>query len=140
MPSPARIRGRDTGTRRPPRLTEPGPDPCRTATRPGLCLPRGPATAVTSASNIACITCSPVPTARASRPSRRSAATSAIATFTCFGTAGGASLAGTFFLWYCLLTAVPCSVGLSWRTPNTYRCQAGDRHLNFHEERDNLRS
>jgi hypothetical protein len=29
---------------------------------------------------------------------------------------------------------------VSWRTPNTYltAVRAGDRHLNFHETRDNL--
>ncbi len=30
---------------------------------------------------------------------------------------------------------------MSWETPDTYHsggCQAGDRHLNFHDDRDNL--
>ena len=57
-----------TGIRRPPRLTEPAPWPCRTAVRWGSWRPFCPHTAVTSASMIAAITCSPVPTARASGP------------------------------------------------------------------------
>jgi len=35
----------------------------------------------------------------------------------------------------------PLVCGSSWRTPDTYhsgRHQAGDRHLNFHDDRDNL--
>jgi hypothetical protein len=69
VPSVARIRGRVTGTRRPPRVTDPASLPCRTADRAGSCLPFGPHDASTSAFIIAAITCSPVPTASASRPS-----------------------------------------------------------------------
>jgi len=87
-PSVARIRGRSTGTRRPPRLTDPGPWPCRVAARCGSWRPLGPHTAVTFAPIIAAITCSPVPTASASRPSRSSPASSPSATLTCSGTAG----------------------------------------------------
>lgn len=56
------------------------------ATRPLLCLPFGPATAVTSASSMAFRTCKPALTARASRPTPMSAATCAIPTLTCSGT------------------------------------------------------
>ena len=84
----ARIRGRRTGTRRPPRLTDPAPWPWRVALRSASWRPLGPHTAVTSASIIAAITCSPAPTARASSPSRTSPANSANATLTCSGTAG----------------------------------------------------
>ena len=87
LPSAARTRGRATGTRRPPRVTEPRSVPCRVATRSGSCLPRGPHAAATSASINWAITCSPAPTARASSPSRMSAAISSIATLTCSGTA-----------------------------------------------------
>jgi hypothetical protein len=47
-PSVARIRGRSTGTRRPPGVTEPFSVPCRTAVRPGSCLPFGPHAALCS--------------------------------------------------------------------------------------------
>jgi hypothetical protein len=49
------------GTRRPPRVTEPCPAPCRDAARSGSCLPRGPHTATTSASINSCITSRPGP-------------------------------------------------------------------------------
>src|SRR4051794_2015955 len=86
-PSTARTRGRWTGTRRPPRVTEPRSRPWRTATRPRSWRPLGPHTASTSASIIACITCRPAPTARASRPSRTSTAISPTATCTRSGSA-----------------------------------------------------
>ncbi len=92
-PSFARIRGRSTGTRRPPRVTEPFSVPCRTADRFGSCLPFGPHAAATSASIIAAITCSPVPTAIASRPSRTSATISPSATVTASGTASAVAAA-----------------------------------------------
>jgi hypothetical protein len=84
---PGDARGRATGTRRPPRTTDPRSCPCRTARRPGSRLPRRPATAATSASIIAVNTCMPAPTASASKPSRKSAAISVIATLTRSGTA-----------------------------------------------------
>ena len=87
-PSAQRTRGRRTGTRRPPNVTDPASMPCRTPLRSGLYLPLGPHTAVTSASINCCITFSPAPTAKASSPSRRSAATSSIAMLNCSGTAG----------------------------------------------------
>ena len=93
----ARTRGRVTGTRRPPRVTEPASLPCRVAVRAGSCLPRGPQTAVTSASISCCITCSPAPTARASSPSRSSAAISPIATLTWSGTVS--ALVSSAVLW-----------------------------------------
>lgn len=37
----ARTRGRVTGPRRPPNVTDPASVPCRTATRSGSCLPFG---------------------------------------------------------------------------------------------------
>jgi hypothetical protein len=67
-----------------------------------------------------------------------SAAISFIATLTCSGTAS--TLVSNVVLWYFLVTAVPCLVG-SWRNTRDLpsgRPQAGDRHLNFHESRDNL--
>ncbi len=81
------MRGRVTGTRRPPRGTEPGPRPWRTAVRSGLCRSRGPQATVTSASIMAVSTRMPAPTARASRPSRRSVVISPNAMLTCSGTA-----------------------------------------------------
>lgn len=48
LPSVARTRGRVTGTRRPPSVTEPRSVPCRVALRPGSCLPRGPHAGLTS--------------------------------------------------------------------------------------------
>ena len=50
VPSAARTRGRVTGTRRPPNVTELRSVPCRVAARSGSCFPLGPHTAVTSAS------------------------------------------------------------------------------------------
>src|SRR4051794_33649747 len=44
-PSTVRARGLLTSTRRPPRVTDPFPVPCRTATRSGLWRPLGPVTA-----------------------------------------------------------------------------------------------
>ena len=93
----ARIRGRVTGTRRPPRVTDPSSLPCRTAVRAGSCLPRGPHTASTSAFIIAAITCNPVPTAIASRPSCTSPASSAIAIDTASGNTGVIAL--VVFFW-----------------------------------------
>ena len=93
----ARIRGRVTATRRPPRVTEPASAPWRTATRAGSCLPLGPHTAATSALIIAAITCSPVPTAIASSPSCTSPASSANATVTACGSAG--IVAHAAFFW-----------------------------------------
>ena len=82
------------------------------------------------------------PTANASRPSRMSSATSAITTLTRSGTASSsASRAPLFFLWYSLVTVVPCLLGSSLvdaqHLPHGRR-QVGDRHLKFHESRDNL--
>lgn len=74
-----RARGRMTSTRRPPRVTEPFSVPWRTAVRSGLCLPFRPAAAVTSASNIVCITAIPAATLIASSPSLATAAMSASA-------------------------------------------------------------
>ena len=93
----ARIRGRVTGTRRPPKVTEPSSLPCRTAVRAGSCLPFGPHTTSTSAFIIAAITCSPVPTAIASRPSCTSPASSAIATLTDSGSTRVVALAALFW-------------------------------------------
>ena len=90
-PSTARTRGRRTGTRRPPRVTDPSSLPCRVAARSGSCLPCGPHSASTSAAIIAAITCRPAPTAIASSPSRTSAAISPIATLTTSGTTGVAA-------------------------------------------------
>ena len=91
-PSAARTRGRLTGTRRPPRVTDPRSRPCRTAVRASSCLPFGPASTVTSASISAAMTCRPAPTARASRPSCRFSAISVIATLTRSGIAGALAL------------------------------------------------
>jgi hypothetical protein len=93
----ARIRGRLTGTRLPPSVTDPSPAPCRTADRSGSCLPRGPHTASTSALIIAVITCNPVPTAIASRPSCTSPANSANAMLTASGGTGTVALAALFW-------------------------------------------
>jgi len=144
-PSTARTLGRRTGTRRPPRVTDPASVPCRVAARSGSCLPRGPHNASTSAAIIAAITCSPAPTARASSPSRTSAAISSITTLTTSGTTGtGTSprtltLVRAVFFWKSLLTAVP-RLGCLGRRPRSPlgRAQAGDRHLNFHDTRGNL--
>ncbi len=118
-PSIARIRGRSTGIRRPPKVTEPAPRPCRTAARSGSWRPLGPHTAVTSASMSAAITCNPVPTARASRPSRSSPASSPSATLTCSGAA--AWLVSISSFWHCLRTAVPCLVVFLAVHPSAYR-------------------
>jgi hypothetical protein len=56
VPSVVRARGRLTGTRRAPSVTELAVAPCRIALRSGSCLPFGPASAVISACIIACIT------------------------------------------------------------------------------------
>ena len=79
--------GRLTGMRRPPRVTDPVPAPCRYPARSGLCLLSGPHSRSASSPNMAAITCSPVPTAKASRPSFADSAISAIDTITCSGTA-----------------------------------------------------
>ena len=45
------------------------------------------------------------------------------------------------FAWYFLVTVVPCLLGSSLADAQHLpqgRRQAGDRHLNFHETRDNL--
>src|SRR4051794_22457116 len=84
------------------------------------------------------MTCRPVPTASASSPSRIEPAISAIATLTCSGTATPAGVS-IFCFWYFLVTAVPCRWCLGGRpTPTSRPVRAGDRHLNFHETRDNL--
>ena len=122
-PSAARTRGRVTGTRRPPRVTEPRSRPWRTAVRAWSCLPFGPASAVTSASINACITCRPAPTANASRPSCMFSAISVIATLTRSGNAvalHGLDLAT-------LLHGGPLAVGVSWRTPDTYHTAGLER-------------
>src|SRR3954449_229906 len=67
LPSVARTRGRRTGTRRPPKVTDPASVPCRVAVRSGSCLPFRPHAEVTSACINCCMTCSPAPTARASK-------------------------------------------------------------------------
>ena len=58
------------------------------------------------------------------------------------GTASpGPELVFGVFFWYLLVTVVPCLGGVladAQHLPQR-RCQAGDRHLNFHETRDNLR-
>ena len=46
-----------------------------------------------------------------------------------------------FFLWYYLVTVVPCLLGSSLADAQHLphgRRQVGDRHLKFHESRDNL--
>jgi hypothetical protein len=86
-PSAARTRGRTTGMRRPPRVTDSSSVPCRYPVRPALCLPAGPHSRSPSSPNMAAITCSPVPTAKASRHSFAAPAISAIDTITCSGTA-----------------------------------------------------
>ena len=64
----ARIRGRVTGTRRPPRVTDPRSWPCRVAVRCGSWRPLGPHAAATSCSMIAAITCSPAPDRQGQQP------------------------------------------------------------------------
>ena len=112
-PSAARIRGRRTGTRRPPKVTEPSSLPCRVAARAGSCCPFGPHTATTSAAIIAAITCNPAPTARANSPSRTSPAISPNAMLTCSGTACAPASVVSF--WLPLPTAVPF-LECSWRS------------------------
>jgi hypothetical protein len=65
-------------------------------------------------------------------------AISAIATVTVSGITG--TVASTGWLWLLFFMAVPLLL-VSWRTPDTYHTaglERGDRHLNFHETRDNL--
>ena len=85
-----RARGRATGTRRPPRVTDPLPAPWRTAVRSGSCLPFGPHASAISASNIAAITASPAATLIASSPSRAAPAISVIASWISSGRSGNA--------------------------------------------------
>src|SRR4051794_36637171 len=59
LPSVARTRGRRTGTRRPPKVTDPASVPCRVAVRSGSCLPFRPHAEVTSACINCCMTCTP---------------------------------------------------------------------------------
>jgi hypothetical protein len=125
-----------TGTRRPPRVTDPHSRPRRTAVCVMLCLPFGPASVITSASINACITCRPAPTANASRPSCMFSAMSVIAT----PTRSGNAVAPTDWIWLPFFMAVPlllvCLGGR--RTPTTRQVSSGDRRLNFYETRDNL--
>lgn len=67
-----------------------------------------------------------------------SAAISFIATLTCSGTAS--ALVSSSVVRYFLVTAVPCSSGCLGGRPTATARKAsdGDRHLNFHETRDNL--
>src|SRR5262245_257445 len=138
-----RARGRDTGTRRPPRVTDPRPVPCRTAVRSGSCLPFGPAIAVISASNIACITAIPAATLIANSPSRVAAAISVNTSPTSSGRSGNSTVSdksatrttGTVF------TSGPLPSGVPWQVTRDLplgRTQVGDRHLKFHEDWDNL--
>ena len=112
--------------------------PCRVAVRSGSCLPRGPQAAVTSASISCCITCRPAPTARASSPSRISAAISLHrhAHLVRHGQRARVERSSLVLLGH--------SGPLSWvvladaqHLPHG-RSRAGDRHLKFHESRDNL--
>ena len=57
VPSALRTRGRRTGTRRPPRVTDPSSLPWRTAVRSGSCRPFGPPSAVTLSCIITFMTC-----------------------------------------------------------------------------------
>ncbi len=68
------------------KVTDPGPDPCRTALRALSCRPLGPAKASTSASITWPITCNPVATASDSSPSAICPVNSPNATVTCSGT------------------------------------------------------
>jgi hypothetical protein len=76
---------------------------------------------------------------QASSPSRTSPASSANATLTCSGTAGGGRVdVGLLVL---LLHGGPLPRGVLGGSPEYLpqgRTQVGDRHLNFHESRDNL--
>jgi hypothetical protein len=79
-----------------------------------------------------------VPTARASNPSRSSPANSTSDTLTVSGTAARVDLP----FWYVFRTAGPLPRGALGGSPEYLphgRAQVGDRHLNFHETRDNLR-
>ena len=89
-----RARGRSTGTRRPPRVTDPFPAPWRTAARPASCLPFGPHASAISASNIAAITASPAATLIAISPSRAAPAISVSANWMSSGRSGNAAASG----------------------------------------------
>jgi len=70
-----------------------------------------------------------------------SAAISSIATLTEAGTANSsASVVLVSLIWYCLVTVVPFLSGVFVDVQHLSqdKCQAGDRHLKFHEIRDNL--
>jgi hypothetical protein len=68
-------------------------------------------------------------------------AISAIATLTCSGIAGVVAFTATFWLVFFTVVVPLLLVFLAERpTPTTRRSQAGDRHLNFYETRDNLSS
>ena len=121
--------------------------PCRTAARSGLCRPLGPAAALISASNIVCITAIPAATLIASSPSFATTAMSVNARLISSGSSA------TRAAWSCVttrtflgtvFTAVPLFCGrvdlaVAQHLPQG-RHQAGDRHLKFHEDRDNLES
>lgn len=109
--SAARARGRLTGARRTPRVTEPRSRPWRTAGRSGSCLPSGPHTALTSSSNIAAITC---------RPSRVSAAISFTATVTCSGTGRATRVDLVLLVGLAHGGPVPVSRGVLGGSPETY--------------------
>ena len=97
----------------------------------------GPQAASTSASINTSRTCSPAPTANANNPSCAACAIEAIEIVTRSGnTNDDDAAAGDGYL----DTAVPFH-GCLWTDTRDLprgRPQAGDRHLNFHENRDNL--
>jgi DDE superfamily endonuclease len=101
----------------------------------------GPASATTDSSISVPMTCSPAPTDSASSPSRAEWAISPSATETCSGMVSSGLLAwrpgsGTACPW-----RSPSLVVLLADHPRPPRRQdsgGGDRHLNFHELRDNL--
>src|SRR5512144_3047222 len=131
-PSVVRARGRDTGTRRAPNVTDDGALPCRTTRRSGSCRPFAPARLVISAWIIADMTFSPVATLIANNPSRADAAASVSASRTSSGRSGR-SRARSFDATRrvgILLMAVPfwsSFLAVARHLPSG-RHQAGDRH------------
>ena len=105
--------------------------------RSGSCLPLGPHTAVTSAS----ISCGhhlqPGTDRQGEQPLAQVGGDLLHRDAHLLG--HGGAVVSDAVVWYFLVTAVPF-LGSSWRTPETYHRQvsAGDRHLKFHELRDNL--
>jgi hypothetical protein len=139
VPSAVRTRGRRTRTRRPPRVTRPGSLPWRTAARSGLWRPLGPTSRATLVGEHGLQHLQAGPHGQGEQSLAGGAGQLGDGDGHLLGhvtqdLVGGGGVVGILRHGGALLVELPGGCP----TPTPRQASGGDRHLNFHGNRDNL--